>query len=676
MSYINKHRTALVRTKLTDIGRELLAKGQLTFNSWIAGDSEVDYGYVKGWKDFVPGSSATTGQFFFHENSGDIEKNYSAILRPKDKQYFPKTFLLTNNGDFIQPFAGESSLKLIKGVISNQADDRGFFSGSTVDLGLSAVTTTKFYKEFGTLDLGKLSGETDTTTFTKGVLRLDVALSSTSVDDIIVLNLSNSTLGDVTGTTNETTPNITQFYMVTDVNDSGSTINVDRALPNMTAHSGTLVDFYVIPGGNDPADGYYGKPSLTSYWHTGTLAFDSSCDICLDNIPVWNMNNPWCENMAGQYKDNVDFYHNHDLFGSEEYVGTKLLMNYKVTEEISQALKEAATSYMDPFQKGISIIHYTNSCISNFYGEFFHIDGDSGKLLSLDIPVMWHRRDDVGTASGTSVGMRFVSDTVEKTLTDTNIPYYDLLEYSGMSVTPESPLAVGKVFPNEKIVVVDNEELLAAMSYKSNRNWTLPDLAMHLTNSVNGSCTGILKSGERLYMTYYLSADSGVTNTLPCQRYAVIDNTTSSDKDIHFRLDNISQLPYMRKVENPSYDGRGFFANNMVVLAQVVDPTVTERPDPMLWREIDFTTTNITTNTGETIDPLLFEDQNPTQTGFILTGPTYTAATTFNLGSYLDLPQGTYYEKMNFGDERLFYGNLRTHIGATVYKSLFSGNVR
>jgi len=30
---------------------------------------------------------------------------------------------------------------------------------------------------------------------------------------------------------------------------------------------------------------------------------------------------------------------------------------------------------------------------------------------------------------------------------------------------------------------------------------------------------------------------------------------------------------------------------------------------------------------------------------------------------------------MNFGDERLFYGNLRTHIGATIYKSLFTINL-
>ena len=39
------------------------------------------------------------------------------------------------------------------------------------------------------------------------------------------------------------------------------------------------------------------------------------------------------------------------------------------------------------------------------------------------------------------------------------------------------------------------------------------------------------------------------------------------------------------------------------------------------------------------------------------------------------MPSGSFYDKMTFGDERLFYGNLRTYIGATIYKTLFTINV-
>ena len=549
MSYINKQSTTLVRVKLTDIGREQLAKGQLSFNNYMIGDSEVDYGYVKGWSQFVPSIGASTGEFWFPEADGNIVKNiFSQVLRPKDDNPFFSTFLLDQSNQFIFPLNQQSNIQLIKGLVSNQAADRGFFSGSSVELGLSAVTTTEFIKESGTIDLGNFDGSVDLTPYTQGQLTLDTALTATSVNDYIVFKFSNPTLGNNSGDT-MTAATINTFYNITEI--SGTTIKVDRVLPTLSAYSGTIISYYTIPGGNNPEDNYYGLSSLTAYWNTGTLSFDSSCDICVENIPVWNMNNVWVENLVGQYKDSPINYHEHTLFGSEQFMGTKQYLGYNDTLTVSTTgSKLDSISYMDPFQKGICILHYTNSCISNFYGEQFYIDEESNKLLSLDIPVMWHRRNE-GTGSGTTLGMKFVSDTVLKTIaTNNDIEYYDLIEFSGMSVTPTQPLVVGKVFPQLKIVVIDNEELLASMSYKSNRNYTLPDLTGELVSSVDGNCTGVLKAGESLYMTYWLSntgtGSTGTTTvttpTLPNQRYTVLDNTTNSDKDVQFRINNVGQL--------------------------------------------------------------------------------------------------------------------------------------
>jgi hypothetical protein len=131
----------------------------------------------------------------------------------------------------------------------------------------------------------------------------------------------------------------------------------------------------------------------------------------------------------------------------------------------------------------------------------------------------------------------------------------------------------------------------------------------------------------------------------------------------------------MRKREDVTYDGYGFFADTFKILAQVVNKNTQPRPIPSNWRVIDFTSTNITGNSGETINPILFQNQNPNITGFIMTGLQYTGATTFNLGSELDMANASYYERLTFGDERLFYGNLRTYIGATIYKSLFNINI-
>jgi hypothetical protein len=680
MSYINKQSTTLVRVKLTDIGREQLAKGQLTFANYMIGDSEVDYNYVKGWSEFVPNIGAATGEFWFPEADGNIVKNiYSKVLRPKDDNPFFSSFLLNQSNQFIFSLNQQSNIQLIKGIVTNEADDRGFFSGSTVDSGLVAQTNSNFILEQGTINLNKFSGATDYSTFTQGVLTLNTPLTATSVNDYIIFRFSNPTLGNVTGST-MTSATINTVYNITNI--AGSTIKVDRVLPTLSAYSGTIITYYTLPGGDDPMDTYYGASSLSAYWNSGTLSFQNSCDICVDNIPVWNMNNVWTENPAGLYKDSPVNYHENNLFGSEQFVGTKQYLGYnrEITVTDTNSMMDSK-SYMDTYNKSISILHYTNSCISNFYGEQFYIDEETGKLLNLDIPVMWHRRNDVGTGSGTTLGMRFTSDTIRKTLSSNNdIEYYDLIEFSGMSVSPTLPLVVGKVFPQLKIVVIDNEELIAAMSYKSNRNYTLPDLAAELVTPVSGNCTGVLKAGESLYLTYWLeNVGTGTTGTttvttpiLPCQRYTVIDNKTNTDKDVQFRIGNLNELPYMRKRENVNYDGRGFFADKFKVLAQVVDKTTQNRPLPSNWKVIDFTSTNITVTSGQTISPSLFENQNPNTTGFILTGSLYTGGTIFNLGDELDMSSASYYGKMTLGDERLFYGNLRTHIGATIYKTLFN----
>jgi len=619
MSYINKQSTGLVKVKLTDTGRELLAKGQLTFSQYQIGDSEVDYNYVKGWAQFVPNSGAATGEFLFHLADGSIDRNiFSKVLRPKDQQPVPTSYLLNQSNEYKFPLNMQSNVQLIKGVVSNEAEDRGFFSGSTAAEGLSAQTSNLFIKESGTIDLVNFSGGTTLSGYTQGVLTLDTPLTATSVNDYIVFRLSNSTLGNIVGD-DMSEATINQFYNITAIN--GNTIHVDRVMPTLDSFAGTIITYYTLPGGDDPMDTYYGLPTLASYWNTGTLSFDSSCDVCVDNIPIWNMNNVWTENFAGLYQEQPDNYNPNQLFGSEQYTGSKQFLGYNFTPTVNQPSNELSNSYMDPFQKGISIIHYTNSCISNFYGEMFYIDQQTDKLLSIDIPVMWHRRNE-GTSSGTTLGMTFVTDgtTNGLTLTTNNtIPYYDLIEASGMTVNPDNPLRVGKVFPTLKMLVIDNEELVAAMSYKSNRNYTLPDLAADLVNHQGGACTGCLNSGEQMYLTYWLSNSATTTTpTLPCQRYTIISNTQSSDRDVSFRINNVGELPYMRKIEIPSYDGFGFFANGFNLLAQKVSITSPPtRPDPSKWRLIDFTSslitasgTGVTVASGETINPFLLEQTN------------------------------------------------------------------
>ena len=377
MSYIDKQNTALVKVKLTDIGRQKMAQGALTFAKYGIGDSEVDYNYVRGWAEFEPNYpspalGAANGEFLFPLADGDIDRNiYSKVLRPKDDQPYFSSFLLDQSGNETFPINTFSNLQLITGLVINEAADRGFFSGSTVDEGLTAVTTTQFIKESGTVDLAAFTGGTDlTTSFLQGTLTLDTPLTATTPNDYIMFRLSNCTLGSVVGDT-MTAATINTFYNIVSI--SGATIHVDRALPTLSACGGTIITYYTFPGGDDPIDNYYGLPSQTAYWNTGTLSFDSSCDICVENIPVWNMNNVWSEELAGLFNDPLgDDYHTHNLFGSEQYAGTKQFLEY------NSVVTNPNRSYMDTVRKGISIIHYTNNSISNFYGEQFYINEAHG----------------------------------------------------------------------------------------------------------------------------------------------------------------------------------------------------------------------------------------------------------------------------------------------------------
>jgi hypothetical protein len=336
-------------------------------------------------------------------------------------------------------------------------------------------------------------------------------------------------------------------------------------------------------------------------------------------------------------------------------------------------------SGLDNGQKVLSVLHYTNHTISNFYGEFFHIDIANGKRLSITIPdIMYHRRDyNGGTSnSGLTMGMEFTTSGSVQYVGTSNIEFYDLIE-SPTYVTGRTQIAVGRVYPQLKVITLHDEELVSAMSYKSNRNWTLPALALNLQAPSTG--TGILEQNKVMYVTYQLAntGTTGYTTSLPCQKYAKILNSTNASKDIQFRIEDINLLPYMRKVEDSGYDGRGFYANELQIIYQIVDEDHT-RPDPDAWSAINFTTTAITETLNATINPTNYtggafalDNQNPTANGFSISNTTASGGSLFSMISDLSLAPQSNPEYLQFGDERFFYGNINTYIGATIYKTIF-----
>ena len=635
MSYIIKSTNPFVSIKLTQKGREQLAQGKLSFNYWAIGDSELNYN---------------------RESTIDSDPTYSAtsqILRPVDREPNLKSFILSSQStEPLQPLT-TANLNVVKAVVNNAATERGFFYDNS---GVFTTLTGSTYTPYTT---------TIPNTCLSGSSTLSITTTNINAGDLLLIKVSNSTLGNVTVNANDKAmPNL--WYKV--VSASTNTVILDRNLPNFSSQT-TTSQVIVYRGGevyNTIATG-----NTTAYWDTGTLSFDSANNVTCDDVPVWNMNNVWCESPAGITGTT---YEDYTKFGSYSFLGQKSpyleFTCESTTTDASANCDGIGVSYLDPVSKSISILHYTNNTISNLYGEYFYTDTANGKYLKIFIPDLMYHKANASTASGTTQGMTFIGYGTTKLIDNTDIEYIDLIEDLTM-ISSITPAVVGRVYPQLKLVVINDDEIVAAMSYKSNRNWTLPELSASLVSPSGGTSTGMLAVGQTIYLTYALENNyvSGLTNSMSCQKYIKVTNNTTSAKDVAFRINGTDMLPYMRKIES-GYDGYGFYADTFKLLYQVVSDAAI-RPDSGAWKVYDFTSTAITGTLNKTIDPKLLENQLPTANGFILDILKGNASTTYSMISALNLPANTQPNNLQFGDERFFYGNLTTYIGATIYKSIF-----
>ena len=634
MSYIIKSSSPFVSVKLTQIGRQQLSMGKLNFSSWAIGDSEINYGR----------------ESIVDANPTDVTLSAtSMVLRPFDQQPNIKTFITPNNN--ANPFQtiDSSVINVVKAIVNNKATDRGFFSQSgSVFTTLSSDTFTSYSEVVAGSEIDGTNLLTVTTT------------TGITIGDLVLIKLPNSGIGSVIPFENTIAmPNL--WFKVQGI--SGSDLVLDRNLPNYTS---VASDAQVIIYKGGEVYNSFGEDTTSAYWDSGTLSFDSNNNVTCSDVPVWNMNNVWCESVAGITSG---LYEDFTKYGSFPYLGSKHpYFEYScdgsaTTPSTVFDCNNTSDSYEDGVKKSISILHYTNNTISSLYGEFFYTDVDNGKYLRLSLPDLMYHRKSGTTGTGTAMGMDFVATGATQIITNTDIQYIELFEDSAMLNSGATAQVVGRIFPQLKTVVFHDDEIVAASSYKSNRNWTLPALSASL-QSPNVPSTGVLAVNKTMYLTYSLQ-NSGATafNSLPCQKYIKITNSTSGPKDVVFKINDVDLLTFMHSTVD-----YGFYADTFKLLYQIVDES-SDRPDTANWKEYDFTSPAIMS--GSYIDPTLLENQAPNAIGFVLTSVIDTAATIFNLVPLLNLAPNTAPEQLQFGDERFFYGNLSTYIGATIFKTIF-----
>lgn len=620
MSYIHKNSGIVISARMTDKGREKLSLGELNFNTFKLGDSEVDY--------------STLGPTY------DI--TLENVLRSKSWQPKAKTWLIQDSSNLSgsSPIPPLTPLEI--GTIVD-APEKGFFStgntsGTTILTSFTANTTDNYTLNEAIINVGDLNG-TDI---------VDVKTGTTTssyepiVGDIMMVKFSNPDLTDpqTPYAVDLSTPVPYLFYKVLaltgDLLTNTLQLTVDRNLPDFSS--------YVGPNTCDVI--FYPNTTGESEFLTGLYSGGS----------VWNMNNVWSNNMAGI---DLSTYEGFTTYGSESYVGSKEFFGY--TSNLTGGCET---------NKAISIIHYTNTDTCDrqsevTYGQRLYVELDLDETPILKMPtLMWHR------SSGTTIGQTFSGTGIEKYvkqgLNNTDIRYFDLADEQGFNV--------GRIFPDQHLFTIDDDELVAGMSYKSNRNWTLPKVNLGIKTATDG----LVNNTQDLYVTYiFNNTSSGFTAGLHSQYHTCIkvDEVVDSDgnvcgdgqsKDIEVTFPS-AQLPFMK-----TSGGTGWYADEFIIIAQrVPEGTI---PSPYGWYAMDFTAEigNGTHVVGNKIDPADLES-----TTFVITKALYETAISpnndkYNIHDYINIPTTSETTSLQFGDEGFFFGNVCASGITNKYRTKFN----
>jgi hypothetical protein len=582
MSYIIKKNEPLVNLKLTDTGRRNLSSGSLTFTSFSLGDGEMDYS---------------------SDNFAKVN-----VLRPADRQHDIQYPVPSEGTNYRLPI---SILTSLPNEVYTAAKERGFFvydtTGNTITVDNTLTLINNLY--------GVVTGTTNEINLEYGAVSSKNTLykSTVNVGDYIFTKFN------TTGYTSSYTPSLiseigidpTPFlmYQIQSITASGTTYNsfdltgyttgvtltfgLDRNLPNFTK---TNVQAQIYPG-PDTINTYYDNDTPIAYWNGGLLDFTSNCTLANDDVPVWNMNILTIEEIIGL--DNT-IYKGKYINASRNYWGTAVNYDY----------------FLNNLLDKVGIIHYTNNSVSNFYAEGFYKN-----TLTLKIPyLMWHKKQFGGVGLANDIGYTFVCDTTLKSMgVNNSINYYDLVDQE------VNPTVVGKVLIDQKIILIEDQELLTALSYKSNRNWTLPKPRLTLIEP--GSCPGsntigALQANEALHVTYIFLDTDGVTG-IHCEDYTTASNIETIPKDVVFEFPKsatditYSEFGFLKDYN--AIEGYGYKVNSIVMLWQKTQ--VNGVPDPASWNKLNinrFMGTNgcITNVTSLCDDFTLYTESAIFSTGF------------------------------------------------------------
>lgn len=429
------------------------------------------------------------------------------------------------------------------------------------------------------------------------------------------------------------TPFVGLFYRV--ISADTLTYYVDRPIPRFGGVHNITTYYY-------PYDG------IESYYGSATT----------QNISLWNLNIVRTKSVAGT-DDSTGLISGYTRYGSLQYNGTKHYFGFGNETP------------------AVGFIHFTNSYSGSSTGEQL-----IEKNVTVHMPmILWHHTQ-YTNGSGSTYGVSFY-DVAGDT-------YYDNIakstyRYLADNRTMSAATIVGKVYHKLKMIVISDQELLTAMSYKSNRNYTYPKPIVELTSSplypiTTQIATGLCKSDYTYFVTYLPESDSynsatsfGLPDAIHCGYIQKINGQLDINGNPQFLKVSFppNSFPYMRDDSNLA-GGTGWNANYVQLL-------VSEQPTSLNYNISDVPATSWkrvsvrssgghgvykATDVGNsTIDPTLLNNYS-----FVISRQDYESGTTYSLNTGMTMLQNT----LNFGSENFFFGIVDACFLRATYKSMIS----
>jgi hypothetical protein len=387
-----------------------------------------------------------------------------------------------------------------------------------------------------------------------------------------------------------------------------------------------------------------------------------------------DFNIAWTEEFAGYdlnlprtYADGTRYTSTKELFGYTSHMNSDGLVVQKFIDDDTGDEWEYCSTFKDSYgnitevypddQKFVGIIHYTKW--EDYYGtgEWWK---EEDVDFELNLPTLMYHRDETGVMGHKfTMGMdkKYVKSFVNDEMDENGDYYYDLLD------TTLGKNVVGKVFPYKQVVVIDDEEILMALSMKSNRNWTLPaPKAVRISSDADciDSPDDVLLPmdlSKEVYVSYMFYDDNNSTYSAPCAQYIKVEPKDDDNYDVTVSFKD--GFGFLRDLDILDNDP-GFQATKFFILVQQVDAG--QKPTPEDWRYIEYTDSLVNYVSGSNI-----VSSNIVGKKYIITAEDYDNADAFSYQDLIGYPNLDQKGNMIFGDEFMLMGDLTLHKQHSVY---------